>query len=257
MPCHPSENNESEPELILLPKGDIQQRNQQHFTLSLYLPEEWPADQTYVLLHLCSKLITTPTSGHSGTWRTIVLIQGKYWWPSVSKDVNHYVSSSSTCAQAKVPCHFPSGKLILLPTLQRTWSHIAIDFITESEGYNMVLVVVGKFSHGIKLVSLPALSLALEMAEIQVFRYCGIPEDIVSGQGPQFITRVWFAFMEKLGKLVNLTLGYHPQSNGQVEQNNQDIGRYLHFYCADNQSDWARFIPWVRYAQKSLKALHY
>lgn len=45
--------------------------------------------------------------------------------------------------------------------------------------------MAGRFSHGIKLVVLPALPFALEVAEImfnQVFKYYGIPEDIVSNQ---------------------------------------------------------------------------
>lgn len=81
-----------------------------------------------------------------------------------------------------------------------------IDFTTdlpESEENTAVLVVVDRFSRGIKLVALPALPSALEVAEIlfnQVFRYYGIPQDIVSDQDPQFISRVWCTFMEKLIK---------------------------------------------------------
>lgn len=96
---------------------------------------------------------------------------------------------------------------------------------------------------------------ALEVAEAlfqQVFCYFGVPEDIISDCGPQFTSRVWFTFMEKLGVSVNLTSGYHPQLNGQVERMNQEIGRYLRSYCSNNQVDWARFIPWVEYAQNSL-----
>lgn len=86
-----------------------------------------------------------------------------------------------------------------------------------------------------------------------VFHYCGIPEDIISDRGPQFISRVWKAFMEKLGITVSLTSGFHPQSNGQVKRLNQEIGRYLKTYCVNNQNDWAKYVPWVEYAQNSLK----
>ena len=33
--------------------------------------------------------------------------------------------------------------------------------------------------------------------------------------------------MEKLGVTVSLTSGYRPQSNGQVERINQELGRFL------------------------------
>lgn len=54
----------------------------------------------------------------------------------------------------------------------------------------------------------------------QVFHYYGIAEDIVSDRGSQFISRVWRAFIEKLGITVSLTSGYHPQTNGQAERSN-------------------------------------
>lgn len=55
----------------------------------------------------------------------------------------------------------------------------------------------------------------------------GIPEDIVSDQGPQFISKVWRNIMDKLGITASLTSGYHPQANGQMEHINQEIRCYL------------------------------
>src|SRR4029434_8070661 len=56
-------------------------------------------------------------------------------------------------------------------------------------------------------------------------------------------------FLERLGVTVSLTSGHHPQSNGQVERLNQELGRYLRSYCGDRQGDWCRFLPWAEYAQ--------
>ncbi|KAK3535798.1 hypothetical protein QTP70_021111 [Hemibagrus guttatus] len=67
---------------------------------------------------------------------------------------------------------------------------------------------------------------AMETAELMfnhIFRYFGIPEDIVSNRGPQFISRVWKAFFSHLGVAVSLSSGYHPQTNGQMERKIQEI----------------------------------
>lgn len=48
--------------------------------------------------------------------------------------------------------------------------------------------------------------------------------------------------MEKLGVTVNLTSGYHPQANGQVEQANQEVSHFLHTFFASNPEDWAQFL---------------
>ena len=85
-----------------------------------------------------------------------------------------------------------------------------------------------------------------------VFRLFGIPEDIVSDRGPQFTSQVWTAFFESLGVTVSLTSGYHPQSNGQCERANQELGKFLRLFCYDNPSDWSHFLPWAEIAQNSL-----
>ncbi|KAK3532112.1 hypothetical protein QTP86_008400 [Hemibagrus guttatus] len=45
---------------------------------------------------------------------------------------------------------------------------------------------------------------------------------------------------------------YHPQSNGQAERLNQEIGRFLRSYCSREQQQWSEFLPWAEYAQNSL-----
>ncbi len=84
-------------------------------------------------------------------------------------------------------------------------------------------------------------------------RYYGIPEDIVSYRGPQFISRVWKAFFSLLGVTVSLSSGYHPQSNGQTERKIQDVGRFLRTFCHGRQNSWNQFLGWAEYAQNSLR----
>ncbi|XP_016391990.1 5-hydroxytryptamine receptor 3A-like [Sinocyclocheilus rhinocerous] len=67
---------------------------------------------------------------------------------------------------------------------------------------------------------------AHETADLLVqhdFQLHGIPLDIVSDRGPQFTSPVWKAFCHVLGATVSLSSGFHPQSNGQAEQANQEL----------------------------------
>lgn len=119
-----------------------------------------------------------------------------------------------------------------------------------------MLVIIDRFSKSLRpipLVNLPSAFTTAELLFNHVFRYFGIPEDLVSDQGPQFTSRAWESFMEKLGVTVSLTSGYHPQANGQVEQANQEIGRFLCTFCSTNPEDWSRFLPWAEYAKNSLR----
>ncbi len=159
---------------------------------------------------------------------------------------------------SKLSHQCPAGLLQPLPVPQHPWSHIAIDFVTDlpnSRNYTTILTVIGQFSKACRLIPLPKLPTAFETAEDlleKVFHFYGIPKDIVSDRGPQFTSRVWKSFCQQLHINVSLTSGYHPQSNGQVERLNQEITRYIRFYCHQNQSDRSRFLIWAEYAQNTL-----
>ncbi|KAK3571358.1 hypothetical protein QTP86_008894 [Hemibagrus guttatus] len=200
----------------------------------------------------------SPSNGHPGIHRTAQLIQCRFWWPSLCHDVKDYVKSCTTCAQSCTSHQLPEGLLEPLPIPQHPWSYIAMDFLTDlpdSNGCTMVLVIIDRFSKAYKLIPLKGLPTALETAVTlfhQVFQNYGLPEDIVSDRGPQFTSRVWRAFCTQLGISVSLSSGYHPQSNGQAERLNQEIGRFLRSYCSREQHRWNEFLPWAEYAQNSL-----
>ncbi|KAK3556473.1 hypothetical protein QTP70_008335 [Hemibagrus guttatus] len=175
------------------------------------------------------------------------------------KDVANYVKSCSVCAQSKTPKELPSGLLQPLTIPQRPLSHLSIDFVTDlppSNGFTTILVAIDRFSKACRLIPLKGLPTAMETAQSlfqYVFRVYGILEDIVSDRGTQFTSQVWKAFCKQLDINVSLTSGYHPQSNGQVERLNQEIGRYLRSYCGREQHRWSEFLPWAEYAQNSLR----
>uniref|UniRef100_A0A6Q2Y968 Gypsy retrotransposon integrase-like protein 1 n=1 Tax=Esox lucius TaxID=8010 RepID=A0A6Q2Y968_ESOLU len=225
-------------------------------------PPTCPPGKIYVPAAVRPQLLqwchTSLGTGHPGITRTTKILGKRYWWASQSDDVRDYVLSCPVCAQSKSPRHLPEGLLQPLPTPHRPWSHIAMDFITDlpdSNGYTSILTVVDRFSKMCRLIPLANLPNATELADLvfqQVFRQFGIPEDIVSDRGPQFISRVWRAFCDRLGVSVSLSSGYHPETNGQTERLNQDIGKYLRQQCHKQPHDWSRFLPWVEYAQNSL-----
>ncbi|XP_016347329.1 uncharacterized protein LOC107692676 [Sinocyclocheilus anshuiensis] len=132
-------------------------------------------------------------TGHPGANNTPSLLRDRFWWPNMARDVRRFVQGCPDCAMSKSPRHLPSGKLLPLPVPNRPWSHLGVDFVTDlppSEGNTCILVIVDRFSKSCRLLPLRGLPTALETAELlfnQVFRYYGIPEDIVSDRGPQFL----------------------------------------------------------------------
>ena len=195
---------------------------------------------------------------HPGFHRTLSFIKRRFWWPSMTCDTRAFVSACSVCARSKASHQPPAGLLRPLPVPSRPWSHIAVDFVTglpPSEGNTIILTVVDRFSKAVHFVPLPKLPSATETADLlvlHVFRLHGIPQDIVSDRGPQFSSQVWKAFCQALGATASLSSGYHPQTNGQTERANQDLGAALRCVTAHHPSSWSRQLPWVEYAHNSL-----
>ncbi|KAK3549105.1 hypothetical protein QTP70_031892 [Hemibagrus guttatus] len=139
------------------------------------------------------------------------------------------------------------------------WSHLGVDFVTDlptSRNHTCIFVVVDRFSKSCLLLPLRGPPTAMEAAELlfnHVFHYFGIPEDIVSDRGPQFISRVWRAFFTRLGVAVSLSSEYHPQTNGQTERKIQEISRYLRTFCHGHQDSWSQYLGWAEYTQNSLR----
>ena len=108
------------------------------------------------------------------------------------------------------------------------WPHINLDFATglpPSNGHTVVLTVMDMFAKAVHFIA-----------------------DLVSDSGPQFISQVWKAFCRALGASVNLSSGYHPQTNGQAERANQDLGTTLR--CVP--SAWSEHLSWIEYAHNSM-----
>uniref|UniRef100_A0A9J8AQI1 Gypsy retrotransposon integrase-like protein 1 n=1 Tax=Cyprinus carpio carpio TaxID=630221 RepID=A0A9J8AQI1_CYPCA len=197
-------------------------------------------------------------SGHPGTTRTCKLVQRKFWWPKLQRDVRAFVSACPVCAQCKESRTQPHGLQHPLPIPRRPWSHISLDFVTglpPSQGNTVILVVVDRFSKTCHLLPMPKLPTANQTAELlmkHVFRIHGFPQDMVSDRGPQFTSRFWKAFGRLIGSSISMSSGFHPQSNGQTERVNQDIEKTLRCLVADNQSTWSSRLIWAEFAHNTL-----
>ncbi len=176
----------------------------------------------------------------------------------MARDTRDFVLACSFCASCKTSNRPPAGLLQPLSVPSRPWSHISLDFVTAlppSHGNTVVLTVVDRFSKAAHFIPLPKLPSARETATAvidHVFRIHGLPKDVVSDRGPQFVSKFWREFCKLLGASVSLSSGFHPQSNGQTERANQDLERVLRCLVSQNPSSWSQQLSLVEYAHNSL-----
>uniref|UniRef100_A0A8C1Q3Q5 Gypsy retrotransposon integrase-like protein 1 n=1 Tax=Cyprinus carpio TaxID=7962 RepID=A0A8C1Q3Q5_CYPCA len=185
-------------------------------------------------------------------------VHQRFWWPTRERDTRRFVAACSVCVQTKPGNSPPAGLLRPLPIPSRPWSHIALDFITglpPSAGKTVILTVIDRFSKAAHFIPLATLPSAKETAQIiieNVFRIHGLPSDIVSDRGPQFMSQFWKEFCRLIGASVSLSSGFPPQSNGQAERANQTVGRIFRSLSFRNPASWSEQPPWAEYAHNSL-----
>ena len=61
----------------------------------------------------------------------------------------------------------------------------------------------------------------------EVFRHHGLPDNIISDRGPQFVSKFWKHLFKMLKVTCNLSSGYHPQTDGQAKHTNQSVTQCL------------------------------
>uniref|UniRef100_A0A9J7ZNK5 Integrase catalytic domain-containing protein n=1 Tax=Cyprinus carpio carpio TaxID=630221 RepID=A0A9J7ZNK5_CYPCA len=217
----------------------------------LFVPEGYRSD--VVQWGHCSSIAC-----HPGVSRTSFLVKKKILVASNGSRHPQFCLGLLGCASDKTSNRPPDGLLQPLSVPSRPWSHIALDFITAlppSQGKTIVLTVVDRFSKAAHFIPLPKLPSAKEIAVTVidlVFRLHGLPMDVVSDRGPQFVSKFWQEFCKLLGASVSLSSGFHPQSNGQTEKANQDLEKVLRCLISKNPSSWNQQLLMVEYGPNSL-----
>ena len=86
---------------------------------------------------------------HWGRHRTPELVSRNFMWDKWSADVAKYVAGCVMCQKWKIDTHGRQTKLVLMPTGERPFQEIVMDYVgelPESEGFNAILVVTDQFT---------------------------------------------------------------------------------------------------------------
>uniref|UniRef100_A0A8C5MC51 Gypsy retrotransposon integrase-like protein 1 n=1 Tax=Leptobrachium leishanense TaxID=445787 RepID=A0A8C5MC51_9ANUR len=216
----------------------------------LFVPEK-ERQELLIMFH------DSKPAGHPGITKTLTSISRQFWWPTMRQDVRLFVLACQICARSKTSKTLPVGLLQPLPTPKRPWSHLSMDFIVDlpkSKGHTVVLTVVDRFSKMAHFVPLPKLPTAKELAVVfarEIVRIHGVPSEIVSDRGAQFVSRFWRVFCAEMGVRLAFSSAYHPQTNGAAERANQGLEQYIRCFTTQQQDNWSELLPWAEYARNN------
>jgi hypothetical protein len=156
-------------------------------------------------------------------------IKAQFYWPSMKKDILHYVQTCIICQQAKASNTLSAGLLQPLPIPAQVWEDVAMDFITGlpmSYGYTTILVVIDrltKYTHFFPMKSDYSSKSVAEIFMNNIVKLHGMPKSIVSDRDKVFTSSFWQHLFKLQGTTLAMTSAYHPQSDRQSEVLNKGL----------------------------------
>ena len=147
-------------------------------------------------------------------------------------------------------------KQLLIPQKLRTkvlkLAHGPFSPITERRN-RYILTMVDYATRYPEAIALPSIDTEC-VAEglIEIFSRVGVPCEILSDRGSQFMSQV----MQEVNRLLSVkhlvATPYHPQCNGLVEKFHFVLKSMLRKLCAERPKDWDRYLPAVLFAYREV-----
>jgi transposase InsO family protein len=165
---------------------------------------------------LRDRVLAQMHEGHPGISRMKALARSYAYWPSIDAHIEDLVRSCNQCASvAKSPI---KSELFSWPKPEKPWERVHLDFAGPLNGYYF-LIAVDSFSKWPEVFMMTRTSTTETITALsKLFAQFGVPELIVTDNGPQFTSYEFSNFCASQGIQHLRSPAYHPQSNGQAER---------------------------------------
>jgi transposase InsO family protein len=133
-----------------------------------------------------------------------------------------------------------------------------MDLITDLppvDGCDSILVVVDR-GNTKGAILIPTTKILMQEGAGQLlldnlYKRFGLPNKILSDQGPQFAAKAFCELLKLLEIKSNLTTADHPQTDGTTKRVNQEIKAYLSIYCSVHPTEWKNSLSTLEFTHNN------
>ena len=210
-----------------------------------------------VLPHKFRKKVMTLAhegAGHLGARKVKALVRQRFVWPGMAKDLVLHCQSCEVCQMCK-KSKARRVPLMERETLSEPFEVLAMDLVGPfpkgKGGYTYLLTSIcmsSKWPEAIPLKTITAKAVAAGM--IEIFARTGIPLQLLTDQGSQFVGSLVAHLCRDLHIDKVKTAPYHPECNGVVERMHGTLGAML-TKAAALGLDWVGQVPFALFALRS------
>ncbi|GJS77762.1 putative reverse transcriptase domain-containing protein [Tanacetum coccineum] len=151
-------------------------------------------------------------------------------WPGMKRDIAIYVSKCLTCSKVKAEHQRPSGLLQQPEIPEWKWDKITMDFITKLPrtkcGHDTIWVIVDRLTKSAHFLAIREDYSTERLARLyidEIVARHGVPVSIISDRDGRFTSRFWHTLQKALGTRLDMSMTYHPQTDGQSERTIQTL----------------------------------
>ena len=152
---------------------------------------------------------------HQGLEKCKENARSSVWWPGIGKDLKEMISSCMTCLENKPAQRYEPMKATELPS--RPWEVLGTD-LCHVKGKNF-LVVIDYYSRWLDIKLMTSTTSEAVIRKLrEMFATHGIPDVVISDNGPQFISQEFATFASKYGFHHTTSSPYFPHGNAEAER---------------------------------------
>lgn len=197
-----------------------------------------------------------PWAGNLGFMKTLMRISKRFYWPGMYSEVKDYCKSCPECQMStgRAP---PIAPLVPIPAVETPFERIGVDIVGPVErsqkGNRFILVICDyatRYPEAYPLREVTAKQIA--SALLHFFSHVGIPKEVLTDQGPNFMSRTLQQVYQLLGIKRVRTTPYHPQTDGLVERFNQTLKSMLKKFVSESGKDWDKWLPYLLFAYREV-----
>jgi len=192
-------------------------------------------------------------SGHGGVERTLQRLQAAgLTWENQRMHVRRFVQVCPRCQKMSQLKPVITASRYMLSSFQ-PMQQLAMDFIealpTTQQGFNSILVIIDTYSRFVELYPCQGTTAdAACNAIVQHLGRYGIPDEILTDNGPAFRSDLFNALCNVLDLDHVKITPYSHEENGIVERANKEVSRFLSDIIneRDIKDNWSFCLPLVQ-----------
>ena len=187
------------------------------------------------------EMMSIAHSSHIGVEGCIRRVRDTLYWPQMSKELKEYISKCDICLSYQPS---PGREPILQHEItERPWAKIGVD-LCELDG-RILLVVSDYYSNFIEIDNINRATSQTVCKSLKcMFSRYGVPDIVISDNGPQFAAAEFSEFANKWAFKHETSSPHYPQSNGKAENAVKTVKRLLTKCRKAGQSEYLALLDW-------------